>query len=547
MEMHTNLTKLLLPAILVFSFIIRVTGIHYGLPLTLVSDEPPFTLAALKMLDLRTLVPALHENEFKSILYLPPCLTYAYLPFFTAFLGAKYVMFHGALADFKNYILSDLTPLFLIARFMSVLLGTATVWLLYRLGKRFFESEITGLAAAALLATSILHTALSLVGKDWVPAVFLFILGVFVVTDPHRSSRFRYLLGAAISGIAFGVSLVGGFIMVFMLLWYLFAEHHSLYNVISEPILYGALVLFLTLASLAIALHPGGFHLAHDNSIKEIKSFEGLIKYPGIFFSPILLSEPILIFFAAFGLFATWLRRRPIFWIILLFSLSYLVIFYFLYHPAQRFAIYLFPFFALLGGAGFAYGFHKMKFRMVKIIFTVILLIPALAPIKLVSLALKNDPRTRALHFIQESLPEGTKIATYARLFSIPPTKESLEEQKKIDVVSIRQTNVAQADTPTPLKRFHALNLATVDTHWLMIAPSYLRTHGYQYLALDPSYAPSDNAISPFADVSREKILAAFAGGDLHYSITESTFGNIFTFLKLHSFGPDIEIHELTL
>src|SRR3989344_593976 len=81
-------------AILVGAFLLRVAGIGYGLPLLVIGDEPPFTLAALKMLQLHTFIPALHPDAFQSILYYPPYPSYLLLAPFALIIGIKYLLFH---------------------------------------------------------------------------------------------------------------------------------------------------------------------------------------------------------------------------------------------------------------------------------------------------------------------------------------------------------------------------------------------------------------------------------------------------------------------
>ena len=58
--MDIKKSKLILVAILLLALGVRLIGIDYGLPLALVHDEPPFIFGALKMLELKTLIPALN-------------------------------------------------------------------------------------------------------------------------------------------------------------------------------------------------------------------------------------------------------------------------------------------------------------------------------------------------------------------------------------------------------------------------------------------------------------------------------------------------------
>ena len=107
--------KKILIIIIGAAFLLRIAGINYGLPLWLIDDEPPFTLAALKMIQLKTLLPVFHLDEFKTVLYYPPYLSYFYLLPFSVLLGIKYLFIGGAISQFINYVVLDLSQFFVIA------------------------------------------------------------------------------------------------------------------------------------------------------------------------------------------------------------------------------------------------------------------------------------------------------------------------------------------------------------------------------------------------------------------------------------------------
>src|SRR3990167_5475873 len=113
--MTVNSRKILF-VILVFAFFVRVAGIGYGLPLWLISDESPFTLGALKMIELKTVTPRFHSEEFRSVLYYPPYISYLLLPVFSGILAFKYLTFDGDKISFANYIGSDISILFSLSR-----------------------------------------------------------------------------------------------------------------------------------------------------------------------------------------------------------------------------------------------------------------------------------------------------------------------------------------------------------------------------------------------------------------------------------------------
>ena len=65
-------------------------GINYGAPFPLVSDEESMIGGALRMLELRTLIPALEPEAFKILMY-PPLIPYLYLMLITPFVFLLYI------------------------------------------------------------------------------------------------------------------------------------------------------------------------------------------------------------------------------------------------------------------------------------------------------------------------------------------------------------------------------------------------------------------------------------------------------------------------
>src|SRR5262245_14064928 len=122
MERLSPYLKILL-AIIFIAFVLRIIGIAYGLPLWLVSDEPPFILAALTMIEIRTLLPVLAPTAF-NILYFSPYLSYLFLIPFIPLLLFQYLSFSGDMAHFGTHLLLDLSPFFFVARVISALLGS---------------------------------------------------------------------------------------------------------------------------------------------------------------------------------------------------------------------------------------------------------------------------------------------------------------------------------------------------------------------------------------------------------------------------------------
>src|SRR3989344_2665350 len=270
-------SKWLLIYILAFAFLVRVAGIGYGLPLWLIDDEPPFTLAALKMIQLKTLLPASYLADFQTVLYYPPYLSYLYLLPFSILLGFKYLFFSGGREQFIYYLTGDLSHFFLIARFLNVLTGVASVYLLYRIGKKIFQNEPIGLLSAFFLSTSLFHILMSANGRHWLPVSFFTILVLWLLNLDWEFKKRYFAAGFAV-GVGMGVSPINALLLALIGYWYFFYEQRKFPELFKEKYSYLSLAVFIMLAVLPGILYPQSFGFTADLTSGQNKSILGIIQ-----------------------------------------------------------------------------------------------------------------------------------------------------------------------------------------------------------------------------------------------------------------------------
>lgn len=543
----TSLPKSLL-FILIFAFLIRIAGTAYGLPLWLVDDEPPFVLAALKMLDLKTLIPALHSADFKTILYYPPYLSYLYLPFFMIFLiGEFFLIFRGPASLFSSYLLADLSEIFIMARTINVLLGIASIFLIYKIAKNVFREERPALLAAFFVSTSLIHVALSMVSRQWISVFFFTALVLFWLSRQNFSEKKRYFLAVLSAGVGVGFAIINVISALLIVFWYLFYEKRPFLNLLKEKFFYGFYALFLALAVLPYLLYPGGLGFRADTTEMAAKTLWGAISSPMFFAKTIAVSEPILIAFAALGMaFAFW-RARAVFWTFLIFIYAYSVTFYLIFRFEPRFFIGLLPLYAILAGYGFYESQKRISPAALSKSFMILLLLPAIFSTRLGWLALKNDSRELAREWAEANLPAGAKIITLARLTRLTALADAVEEQRAIDPASLRRVDAAEAElgaNPRGHKSFHALNLFDANNQsFYENADSYIKTNNYEYLLIQPNYRNSQyfqNAIE------KGELMKTFGSGENEMSVAESQFlKNPLALFEIKGLGPKIEIYKL--
>ncbi len=544
----------MLLVILGLALVLRLAGISYGLPLQLHDDEPPFILAALKMMQLKTVFPVLHSAEFEPILFYLPYASYLYLPFFALYMGgaAVWAFLTGAFPflELQNYLLSDLSPFFLIARFLSVLAGVLTVYLVYEVGRNLFNKS-TGLFSALLLATSLLHITMSMGARHWIWLALSIAAVLAILSNQIWSFRRRYMLAAAVGGIGVGFNIISLFAAPLMFLYYFCFEKRGWRAFLRDKITYAAAAIFIVSAVIPILLYPAGLGFKKDVSVAAAKTLLGATKSFYEFLWPVAVSEPAILIMALFGLVVLIWRRNRFAWLSGLFTVFYILIFYFFFYYAHRFTLGLFPIFAILGGHGLAEIFRYSNIKIFKYMVIVFILASSLVvALRLDYLALRGDSKSLAREWAEENIAAGEKIAVAAKRMRLVTVEAALREQVVIDPSSERKSESAEisfAENPHGYKSFHALNLDAVGNEEFYVElAKYLKKNEYDYLIVTPSDLTAQRFVN-FREATRGAELIVFFGLPQEvYSLTKAQYkgwiGNLF---KIREFGPPTAIYKL--
>ncbi len=184
--------------VLIVAFLFRGLGVTWGFPFTLNNDESALVRSALGM----------RFGDFNPHYFDWPSL-YRYINFSLFWLFIKFRVpfqltfgvetMRRLLPFFWN---SDPLPFYFLARLLTATLGTATVYLVYRIGKKFF-SESTGLFAALFLAVNSNHVINSQIATLDVGMTFFFAVGLFFAVRILDNPQWKnYLLAGLFLGLA---------------------------------------------------------------------------------------------------------------------------------------------------------------------------------------------------------------------------------------------------------------------------------------------------------------------------------------------------------
>lgn len=186
-----NVPRFFFFAILIFAGIVRLKGLSSGLPLhTLYGENDTFGIV-LRMLQTGSLDPY-------SYIY-PGLAYYVYLPFLYLF-----YLFGHIFHFFPTLNAVPDSSFIFVGRCVSALLGTATVYLVYRLARIY--SEWIALFAMGILAANPQHIEFSHMLRPEIPAIFFVLLAcnsLFALLENPKAILFRHF--GLFAGAAFSI------------------------------------------------------------------------------------------------------------------------------------------------------------------------------------------------------------------------------------------------------------------------------------------------------------------------------------------------------
>jgi 4-amino-4-deoxy-L-arabinose transferase-like glycosyltransferase len=392
--------------------LLRFWGLSQGIGFNPGPDEPDIMERAVRMMKTGDLNP--HFFDYPGFyMYLEAAVATARF-----LVGAVQGKWSGlAQADTEDFYLWD--------RALTALLGTATVWLVYRAGTRW--GRPTALLAAALLAVMPLHVRESHYALTDVPCTFVVVLTFLLSLRAHERETVRaFVFAGAAAGLAGALKYNG-----------VFAVSMPLIACAMTPRLRGSRVL----ASLAlVAAMVAAFLAAAPYSLLDLPTFlNQFARLSSEYRTVGVVPEPIWIIYlkhlrialqwpgsllviAGFGLGLWRIARGPgrVRWVLaLVFPLLY---FRFISHQSIVFARYLLPlvpFLCLLSAAAVVALVAGMRRpavpATVRYALTIALTLLAIAPpaytaVRYDADAAKAWTNALAYNWIRSHLPPGTSI-----------------------------------------------------------------------------------------------------------------------------------------
>lgn len=555
--------------ILIFFIGTVVTGIffNHSIPNT-IGDETVLMASTLNMIAEPSLRP-----DYPTMYHMP-FATYIYLPFFVVLL--VFLRISGlftSLEELKSFGIVHYAELLPMARFISVLLGAASIYLVYKICDKLFNNKFISLTASFLLSTNLMFVYLAHFGKVWLPQIFVilltfyFIIGIYQKTQPQFRDYFKVAL---LTGISFGTHFIGILIYFpFLTVHYLRNKNRKLREIfITNKLFWLSNLIVVILLPFIYYLNPYGFINYTQRSSRAATSilnesislgdthanfWQGFSGYGQVLFE----YGPLLTILFLLGLVPLFLQKRNLFFIFGSFILGY----YFVIGPVigsthfePRFISPIIPFMAIISAYGIYY-FYKSNFvgKKIKIILLFILFSSFLySPILLDYKLIQPSSMISAQKWIYNNLSQESKIINFYNYLPINENRETIEDTKQYNTYFFTRKreyllSIDDADYPKP-------------NYYVLIPPNYRgrgdipeeilnREFDYALIAWwhKDDYVSALKVAQPFG-VKEENLVKIFPPGATpdSFSMNTENMRNPFRNLrKLNHIGPIIAIYKL--
>ena len=183
----------LLVAVLALALALRLKGVDWGLPFSFVNADESIVVPKAFGVARGGLNP--------QFFYYPSLFFYLVGGVYLLAAPVLWAVQHANPLAMGSFVV-DAGPYFLLARLLSVAAGTASVYLLYRIGREAFGRP-AGLVAALFLAVAPLHVAYSHMAVTDVAATAVSLLALLLLLQAARGGgRRRLIAGAVAAGLA---------------------------------------------------------------------------------------------------------------------------------------------------------------------------------------------------------------------------------------------------------------------------------------------------------------------------------------------------------
>lgn len=532
--------------IMLLAFVLRFWGCWYGLPSLFVGDEKSLVGGALKMIFERNIFPVFNPAAFR-ILYYPVLIPWIYLVVFVPYVFFVYLTGNFAsIAELRDFFIINPANFFLMARLINVFFSAGWIWLIYLLTKKMF-SKRAGLIAALLAAVAWLPIHQGHFSKHWNIGIFFALLILyFSLLVLEKKSLKNYLLVGIFTGLGGFADYVAALYGLFLVIIHFFFDQSPFKKKLLDRKFWFFILAALIIFSLSIAVYPQEFYrlaLGEDSTAKFEKSWAGFWSVIVQVIKVLFYLETFIFIPALIGYFFLFFKDKRQFLNLLFIPLLSPFLYYFLLHFEPRYVLLFLPILMIVAGFGIDELFKILRVKSdlaAAVICSAIIFLPLKNAVVFDKVISQKDTRNSAREWIEENLPAGTKIITNSWEFDLVKNQECLEQQQKVNNMSLRTRDYVMMNRLFP-DSYCVWNLDLIKS----LPPDIEK---YQYYLID-EHTGRRFAYLGEELVKKAELVKKFEGSPFdptEQAVRESEI-NIFVHqrLKDRRTGPTVEIYRL--
>ncbi|HEX2923565.1 MAG TPA: glycosyltransferase family 39 protein, partial [Chloroflexota bacterium] len=458
--------------------------------------------------------------------------------------------------------------------------GAATIPLVFLVGKRLY-GRWAGVAAAALMAASVMHVQMSHQARHWVPVTLLTLVVLWVSLDLAEKGRRRdYWLSGLLVGITAATSFNGFLVMGLPLMAHLMLLRKRggrlmdwrLHIPMAVPLLLAPAVFFALNPYILLQFNQfAAFQSKGDSSIGgQIRGhFENFFTEKGgfpFFAEATLAYEPAITLLGFAGAVLAARRFQSTRALVLI----YPVFHYFMFSTTapsleQRYMLPAVAVWALPAGLAVSMAGERLYRRLgsgigaataATGISLLVLFLVSLPSLRYDWLLAQTDTRTQAAEWIEHNIPAGSDLAVESYPPPLTADLETLRAQQQTEPKSLgsRDQWLLEKGLPAGETAYRLTLLNLIDTTPTVdnLTP-YLATHSHRYFVVTDFRWKSDHlshlALKGYL-AKNGRLLATFApSGDAAYAPSdmlnnmEDPLSELF---RVGRPGPTIQVYEVT-
>lgn len=405
--------------ILMIALIVRLHGIHYGLPYLYDADEHIYVENCLRMIAEGSIDPDYFATPSQTTIY------FTIISYLVTYFAGTLTGSYQTLQEFIQLYQHDPTVFYSTARIVITLFDVMSVLLVYLIGQKLFNRKV-GLVAAGLLAVIPIHVEVSRVIRPDIQMTFFILLVFwFCLSMIERQTNRSYIL----AGFALGLAIVSKYpaaVALFLIGVAHLIATRDLFNIRShfKLVLSGIgclLGVVVGAPTFLFNLRAAYIQFLGQNDQNLLSAAEGgLLGNLAYYFRFIVTTDlaPVGFIFLLVGAILLLRTRNPINILLLTFPILFLVVISLVSLQYNRYMLPSLPFFAIVVAFGFVTTATYLVQKLGKypaLIVNSILLIALFFPLASTVITRGNelagpDTRTIARQWIIDNLPPGSNI-----------------------------------------------------------------------------------------------------------------------------------------